>query len=352
MRGLLRRWGWRSVVLVVTVIGLYVVAPSVVALLHQWPDLDTVRPLWFVVLIALETGSLAALWFLVRVALPGTRWSDAAGSQLAGNAAGRVLPGGSATGSVVQASMLVKTGQPTGAVAAAMGSIGLLTTGMLLALPLLTIPAVLVRPPPARELQLGLVVSLVVAVLLVGLGLAVLKWDAFVSAVARGAGQGLHLLRRGSSATEVEVRVMAQRDAVATAFAGQWVRSLSFAAANRMFDYAALVASLFAVGARVRPSMVLLAYVIALGLALIPITPGGLGFVEAGLTTVLVLAGASSDQAVLGTLLYRLVSFWVPIPVGALAWAGWHLHRRPPQNPLDAQTVQPPDGEGPQARPR
>ena len=93
-----------------------------------------------------------------------------------------------------------------------------------------------------------------------------------------------------------------------------------------MLDYAALVASLYAVGARARPSMVLLAYVIALGLALIPITPGGLGFVEAGLTTILVLAGVSADQAVLGTLLYRLISFWLPIPVGALAWTGWRLH--------------------------
>ena len=120
--------------------------------------------------------------------------------------------------------------------------------------------------------------------------------------------------------------VTAQRDTVADAFAGHWVRALAFAAANRMLDYAALVASLYAVGARARPSMVLLAYVIALGLALIPITPGGLGFVEAGLTTILVLAGVSADQAVLGTLLYRLISFWLPIPIGALAWAGWRLH--------------------------
>jgi uncharacterized protein (TIRG00374 family) len=324
-----RRWGWRAVGLVVTGIGLYVVAPGLVTLLHQWPALETVRPLWFVVLALLETGSLAALWFLVRITLPTTRWFDAASSQLAGNAASRVLPGGSATGSVVQASMLVKVGQPSGAVAAAMGSVGLLTTGMLLALPILTIPAVVIRPPPARQLELGLVVSLAMAVLLVGLGLALLRWDGFVRAVAHCAGRALHVLRPRNSVADVVVTVIAQRDTVAASFAGQWVRSLAFAAANRMLDYAALVASLYAVGARVRPSMVLLAYVTALGLALVPITPGGLGFVEAGLTTVLVLAGAGSDQAVLGVLLYRLASFWVPIPVGALAWAGWHLHRRP-----------------------
>jgi uncharacterized protein (TIRG00374 family) len=71
--------------------------------------------------------------------------------------------------------------------------------------------------------------------------------------------------------------------------------------------------------------MVLLAYVLSLALALVPITPGGLGFVEAGLTSILVLAGVSSDQAVLGTLLYRLFSFWLPIPLGVLAWTGWRF---------------------------
>jgi uncharacterized membrane protein YbhN (UPF0104 family) len=27
-----------------------------------------------------------------------------------------------------------------------------------------------------------------------------------------------------------------------------------------------------------------------------------------------------------GTLLYRLASFWLPIPVGLLAWTGWRIH--------------------------
>lgn len=326
MKRSVRRWGGRAIGLTVTGVGLYIVAPSVVALLNDWPKLERVRPLWFLLLVLLEAGSMAALWFLVRMTLPTTRWFTVASSQLAGNAASRILPGGNATGSVVQASMLVRAGQATGAVATTMGGIGLLTTGMLLALPVLTVPAVIIRPPPARQLGLGLVVSLVVAVVLVALGLALLKWDAFVHAVGRVAGQALHLVRPRIAVADVVRSVTDQRDVVAAAFAGRWSRALAFAAANRMLDYAALVASLYAVGARARPSMVLLAYVLALGLALVPITPGGLGFVEAGLTTVLVLAGVSSDQAVLGTLLYRLVSFWLPIPVGALAWAGWRLH--------------------------
>ena len=76
--------------------------------------------------------------------------------------------------------------------------------------------------------------------------------------------------------------------------------------------------------------MVLLAYVLSFALALVPVTPGGLGFVEAGLTSILVLAGVDADAAVLSTLLYRTFQFWLPIPLGALAWAGWRLHGRRP----------------------
>ena len=77
--------------------------------------------------------------------------------------------------------------------------------------------------------------------------------------------------------------------------------------------------SLLAVGAHVNVVVVLLAYVAAAALAMIPFTPGGLGFVEAGLTGVLTLAGVSPDHAVVATLLYRLFSYWLPLPAGVVA---------------------------------
>ena len=123
-------------------------------------------------------------------------------------------------------------------------------------------------------------------------------------------------------------RLVTERDRIREAFAGHWVPALSAAAGNRMFDVAALVASLLAVGADANPFLVLLAYVVSLALALVPITPGGLGFVEAGLTSLLVLAGASAQEAVVATLLYRLASFWLPIPLGLVAWGGWRARRR------------------------
>jgi hypothetical protein len=104
-----------------------------------------------------------------------------------------------------------------------------------------------------------------------------------------------------------------------------WWQALIYSAGNWLLDLMALLIALAAVGAEPRASVVLLAYVVAAFLGMIPITPGGLGFVEAGLIGTLGLAGIGADQAVLATLVYRLVSYWLPMPTGAVAYL---LHER------------------------
>jgi hypothetical protein len=68
-----------------------------------------------------------------------------------------------------------------------------------------------------------------------------------------------------------------------------------------------------------------LAYAAAQIIALVPITPGGLGIVEASLSGLLVLAGVSGAKAVVATLAYRLASYWLPMLAGGIAYP---LYRR------------------------
>ncbi len=336
MARLVRRWGARTVGLVLTALGLYVVAPGLLAMFGSWPRLRDVEPWWFVVLVVLVGLSMASMWWLTRLALlrpsghdGGHRtvaWGTAGTAHLAGNAAGKIVPGGPATAGVVQAKVLIDAGESPAAVASAMTAMGLLTTGVLLLLPILTVPALLIGPPPAKQLELGVVLSLVIGVVIVALGATILLWTPFVVWVGRLAGRVIHLVKRDVSAESASVALVSARDSVSKSFVHRRTRALTAAAGNRMFDFAALVAALTALGAHARPSQVLMVYAIAQALALIPITPGGLGFVESGMTTLLVLIGVTADQAVVGTLLYRLIAFWLPIPLGALAWAGWRLN--------------------------
>ena len=61
---------------------------------------------------------------------------------------------------------------------------------------------------------------------------------------------------------------------------------------------------------------------------MIPITPGGLGIVEASLTGLLVLSEVNSSQAVLATLTYRLASYWLPLLAGPIAYALFRIRYR------------------------
>lgn len=101
-------------------------------------------------------------------------------------------------------------------------------------------------------------------------------------------------------------------------------RAGGWAAGNWLFDAAALWVSVAAFGHLVNPISLMVCYGLANVLAVIPVTPAGLGVVEAVLTSTLVGFGTPRSAALLGVIAYRLVNFWLPIPVGGVAFLSLH----------------------------
>ncbi|NIS31281.1 MAG: flippase-like domain-containing protein, partial [Actinobacteria bacterium] len=60
----------------------------------------------------------------------------------------------------------------------------------------------------------------------------------------------------------------------------------------------------------------------------LPVTPGGIGLVEVGLTGALVLAGGAESATVAAVLVYRSLSYAIQIPVGAGCWLYWRVSNR------------------------
>jgi putative heme transporter len=65
-------------------------------------------------------------------------------------------------------------------------------------------------------------------------------------------------------------------------------------------------------------------FVVTLLSSFVPV-PGGVGVVEAGLTGALVAAGVDAPSALAGVLVYRLLTYVVPIALGAVLYVGWRL---------------------------
>ena len=104
-------------------------------------------------------------------------------------------------------------------------------------------------------------------------------------------------------------------------------RACIWAAANWLLDAASLWIFLLAFGAHISPIDVLVAYGLANILAVIPVTPGGLGVVELTIAAVLTRFGVGGGVAAAGVLSWRLVNFWLPIPFGGASYLSLRLSR-------------------------
>jgi uncharacterized membrane protein YbhN (UPF0104 family) len=127
--------------------------------------------------------------------------------------------------------------------------------------------------------------------------------------------------RTKGKSKDLGVRLVAERDKVREDLGKNWWKAVLLVAGRIGLDYSSLLAVLRATGARPNPSLVLLAYSATAVLALLPLTPGGLGIVEASLSGLLVLANVPSANAVVATLGFRLGSYWLPTIAGAISYA-------------------------------
>lgn len=324
--------------LTLVLLALYVLGPGLVEVLSSYPRLAEIGWWWFPLMLVLEAGSFACLWLVMWVAIRSVSVWQIASSQLASNAFGRIVPGGGAAAGALQYRMLADTGAPRGATATGLTAANLLTFGVLLGLPLLSIPAILDGRVDAGIRSL-LVWAAMVLVALVAGGVVLVVTDKPLRRVGVLAQRLRNRLRRHSAPmTNLPDRLVSERDLIVRVVGERWKRALTASLGKWLLDFGVLAVALRAVGADAALSLVLLAYFAAQLLAQIPITPGGLGFVEAGLTGSLALAGVSGGDAVLATLAYRLFSYWLPIPLGGLSW--WLFRRRHPGGGQSAPPLQ------------
>ena len=99
------------------------------------------------------------------------------------------------------------------------------------------------------------------------------------------------------------------------------MRVAFWAAMNWLLDIAALWVFLRAFGPGPDFDAIIVAFGLVNVLAVIPITPGGLGIIDGGLPLALVGFGMERAQALIGTATYRLAQYFFPILLGGVLYA-------------------------------
>jgi putative heme transporter len=120
-----------------------------------------------------------------------------------------------------------------------------------------------------------------------------------------------------------------------TSHPGALRTAIAWSAARWLLDAASLWVFLAAFGHVVRPDELFIAFGLAFVLAAIPISPGGLGVVETTLIVALVGFGTPRGIAGLAVATYRLVSYWLPIPLGAASYVSLRFWAHRPREARD-----------------
>ena len=306
--------------------------------IHQ---LNHLNFLWLVLGALVEVASLAAYAELTHTVLsPGApnrfrlfrinMWALAVS---------HVLPGGTVPGTAVSYRLLTEADVPEttaafGLATQGIGSAVVLNVIFWLAL-LISIPLNGYNPYYGFAAILGVLLLSIFGGLVVLLTRGEEQADKFLNRI------GSHIPFVKPGAVAALVKKVADRMKVLAENPQLLYRASIWAAANWLLDAGSLWVFLFAFGAHVSPIDLLVAYGLANILAVIPITPGGLGVVEFISISTLTGFGVPGGAATAGVLCWRLVNFWLPIPFGGVSYLTlWRNRKR-----LAAASIHPSSGQ-------
>jgi uncharacterized membrane protein YbhN (UPF0104 family) len=309
--------------------------PKIADYASVWDVVSSLTWEWLVVLAlatALNLSTFPPPWM---VALPGLRYRPAFAVTQASTALSIVAPAGAAVGMAGSWGMLRGWGFPAAAVTRAVTLTGIWNQLVNLAYPVVALFLLKVNGGGGETALLGTAAFIGVAVL--GVVIALLVLVLYSESLARDVGDAVarfvswakSLVRRGPVTWSGESFARFRNDAVEL-LRRRWHLLTLASFAGSLTVFVLLVLSLRAVGvtqSQVSLSEAFAAWALVRIIGTIPITPGGIGVIELGLTTALVTFGGNNAGVVAAVLIYRFLTVVPTLVLGGLAALTWHWHR-------------------------
>jgi hypothetical protein len=301
-------------------VGEYLLLPELASARREAHQLSHLNVIWLILGALLEVAALVAYTQLTHTVLsPGApdRWRIFRINMWA-LAISHTLPGGQVPGTAASYKLLTEANvsgstAATGLATQGIGSAVVLNVIFWLAL-LISIPLQGYNPLYGFAALLGVLLLAIFAGVIFFLTRGEKHAAVFLKKVA-----DRFPFVRAETVTSL-VQKVADRMKILFTSSDLLLKAGGWAAANWLLDCASLWVFLLAFGAHVDPIDTLVAYGLANILAVIPITPSGLGVVEITVIAILKTFGVPGDIAAAGVLSWRLVNFWLPIPFGGASY--------------------------------
>jgi uncharacterized membrane protein YbhN (UPF0104 family) len=322
------------VVSVVVVVGVFVfVLPRIADYRAVWNTIQGLTWEQVLVLAAAELVNLATFAPPYMAALPGLGYWRGSVIAQASTASTYIAPGGAAVGIGLAFAMLRGWGFPGAAVTLAVTLTGVWNQLFMLGAPAVAFALLTFAGGSNATLRIVALIGFAVFVVAIGAFVAALVSNELArkvgDAAARAATWGLGCVRRGPVTWNGESLVSFRLQTIGL-LRRRWLPLTLATCAGQLSVFAVLVVCLRTLG--VHESQVTLteafaAWTFVRLLGSLPITPGGLGVVELGLTGALVGFGGPNDAVVAAVLLYRVVTIVPTLVLGLVAGALWKRMR-------------------------
>lgn len=300
-----------------------------VDLAQVWADIKAMTWIELATISAIALWNFMTYWALWVAALPGLSFGRAMVVTQSGTMVTNTVPGGSAIGVGLAYAMFDAWGFPRSRSTIAVLVTGGVNTVIKLALPVLALALVALQGDvtPQRLVAglagFGLLIALVTVLGLAfrnervafRLGELAASWVSKVKPLARRRNI------RDWGAAFVNFRARSR-----TLLGDRWAIIIAVALVSHVSLYLVLLVSLRHVGVsddEVGWAQVLAVFAFARLVTAIRFTPGGAGVVDAVLIAGLVTAGGNRAAVAAAVLIFRFLTWLLPVPIGALAYFGW-----------------------------
>jgi putative heme transporter len=304
--------------------------PQIADFSDVWAAIRNMTGLELATLLLLALWNLATYWFVMVASLPGSNIWQAMKINGASTAVANSLPGGGALGIAVNYGMYLQYGFSRDAIALSLLVAGIWNNFVKLGMPVLALALLALQGGATGATMTAALAGLATLAAAIVLFALVLHSERMARRVGGGMTRVVTFVRRvfrsrKTTADLAESAVALRREAI-DLLRKRWWWLTAITLISHISLFLVLLISLRHVGvseSEVGWIEVLAAFAFIRLVSALPITPGGLGVVELGYTAALVAAGGAEPKVVAAVLVFRALTYLLPIPWGLLTYARW-----------------------------
>jgi len=285
------------------------------------------------VLLVLAAWNLATYWIQMVVSTPGLTYPQAMVVTESTTAVSNALPAGGAIGVGLTYSILGSWGFSNSRATLAVLVSGIWNNFAKLGMPVVALAILALQGESGGGRMVAAAAGLVGLVAAVTIFAMILHSEPFarqLGLVTQGIATRIRRVFRKGPATGWDLAVVKFRGRVLAFVHRRWVPLTVITVIGHLSLYLVLIACLRVMGVSEQEAswaQVLAVFAFARLVTAIPITPGGVGIVELALIGGISAAGGERAEVVAAVLIYRLLTYVVPIVFGAITYMYWRRNR-------------------------